>query len=239
MRSGDAASSNGAVTAAPPVFVVVPVKDQLRHTRGIVEQLAVQGGYDRLFVFDNGSGRETAAFLARRDGQGGVEVVDAAGWSLHDMWQEGVDRARARSTTCDVAILNNDLRLGPRFLASLSTSLRSHPTLWAVSPRYDDRRIEGIEYVSGTFKDGGLAGFAYMVRGEAFDHVAFDRRFLWWYGDDDLVAQIEALGRKVAITGATWVEHVDGGSQTLQHVAGIVPQLAADRIRMLRKWGYA
>ena len=239
MRSGDAASSNGAVTAGPPVFVVVPVKDQTRHTRGIVEQLAVQGGYDRLFVLDNGSSQETAAFLARCDGQAGVEVIDAAGWPLHDMWQEGVDRARARSATCDVAILNNDLRLGPRFLASLSASLRSDPALWAVSPRYDDRRIKGIEYVSGTFKDRGLAGFAYMVRGEAFDHVAFDRRFHWWYGDDDLVAQIEARGRKVAITGATWVEHVDGGSQTLQHVDGIGPQLAADRARMLRKWGYA
>lgn len=226
------------MTVTPPVFVVVPVKDQLRHTRGIIEQLAAQGDYHRLLVFDNGSGSETKAYLAACDGQHGVEVVDAAGRSLHAMWQEGVDRARARSKVCDVAILNNDLRLGPRFLASLSASLRSDPGLWAVSPRYDDRSIEGIEYVSGTFKDDGLAGFAYMVRGEAFDHITFDRRFHWWYGDDDLVAQIEALGHKVAITGATWVDHVDGGSQTLQHVADIWPRLAADWQLMLDKWGH-
>lgn len=226
------------MSGAPPVFVVVPVRDELRHTRGIVEQLVAQGGYERLFVFDNGSGPETKAFLAGHAGRDGVEVVDADGWSLYDMWQDGVDRARVSSTVCDVAILNNDLCLGPRFLVSLSASLRSEPGLWAVSPRYDDRRIEGLEYVSGTFKDDGLAGFAYMVRGEAFEHVAFDASFHWWYGDDDLVAQIEALGHKVAITGATWVEHVDGGSQTLRHVDGVFPRLVADRKLMLQKWGH-
>lgn len=226
------------MTDTPPVVVVVPVKDQLRLTRGIIEQLVTQGGYERFLLYDNGSGPETAAFLASQDGQTSIEVIDAAGWSLHDMWQDGVDRARARRDVCDVAILNNDLRLGPRFLASLSDSLRSDPALWAVSPRYDTRLIEGIEYVTGTFKDDGLAGFAYMVRGEAFDHIAFDRRFNWWYGDDDLVAQIEAHGHKVGITGATWVEHVDDGSQTMQHRSDIWPQLAADWEHMLRKWGH-
>jgi hypothetical protein len=226
------------VSQAPPVFVVVPVKDQLDHTRGIVEQLVAQGGYERAFVLDNGSGPQTRDYLAGCDGRSDIEVIDADAWPLHDMWQHGVDRARARSAVCDVAILNNDLRLGPRFLPALSASLRSDPALWAVSPRYDARPIGGVEYVSGTFKDGGIAGFAYMVRGEAFDHIAFDRGFHWWYGDDDLIAQIEQGGHKVALTGATWVEHLDGGSQTLQHRTDIWPQLAADWERMLWKWGH-
>ena len=222
----------------PPAMAIIPVKDQLHHTRSILKQLVDQGGYERVFVFDNGSGPETAEYLNGCHGQAGIEVVDAAGWALHDMWQDGVDRARARTAGCDIAILNNDLHLGPRFLAGLSASLCSDPALWAVSPRYDDRPIEGIEYVSGTFKDRGLAGFAFMVRGEAFDRIAIDRGFHWWFGDDDLVAQIEQHGRKVAITDATWVEHIDGGSQTLKDQDDIWPQLAADWMLMRRKWGH-
>lgn len=224
------------MTSSRPVVVIVPVLDQLHHTRSLLEQLVDQGGYERLLVFDNGSGPETAEFLAVCDGTAGIEVFDAAGWHLHAMWQDGVDRAR--TVDCDIAILNNDLRLGPCFLTSLSESLCSDPALWAVSPRYDNRAIEGIEYVSGTFKDGGLAGFAYMVRGEAFDHVAFDPSFHWWFGDDDLVAQIEQCGHKVALTSATWVEHVGGGSQTLKTRDDLWPQLAADWLSMLRKWGH-
>ena len=36
--------------------------------------------------------------------------------------------------------------------------------------------------MSSTFKDGGLAGFAFMVRGEVFDRLTFDEDFAWWYG---------------------------------------------------------
>jgi hypothetical protein len=223
----------------PPVFVVIPVRDQLAHTRCIIEQLVEQGGYERIFIYDNGSALPTLAYLNDCHGVDGIEVVPAVGWRLYAMWQDGVRRCRARAADCDVAILNNDLRLGPRFLESLSRSLRSDAAPWAISPRYDDWPDQGIEYVSGTFKDRGLAGFAYMVRSEAFDHVAFDLGFHWWFGDDDLVAQIEMHGHKVAVTGDTWVEHVDGGSQTLRHQPGILPELAADWDRMVAKWGHS
>lgn len=221
------------------MFVIVPVKDQLEHTRGIIDQLTAQGGYEAVFVYDNGSRRQTAELLARRDGHYGVEVIDAAGWPLYEMWQRGVERARERAEACDIAVLNNDLRLGPDFLRSLGATLRSEPALWAVSPRYDDRPISGTEYVSGTFKDGGLAGFAFVTRGEAFDQLAFDAGFNVWFGDDDLVAQIEQAGHKVALTSATWVEHIDGGGHTLRQRPDLCEELRADKERMIAKWHHS
>jgi hypothetical protein len=220
------------------MFVVVPVKDHLPFTRGIVEQLVTQGGFDALLVYDNGSADETAGYLSEVHGSAGVAVVDAAGWGLYEMWQDGVDRARRRAAVCDVAILNNDLVLGPRFLESLSTALRSDDALWAVSPRYDDRQIDGIQYVSGTFKDDGLAGFAFVVRGEAFDHLAFDPSFELWFGDDDLVAQIERAGRKVGITDATWVDHIGGRGHTMRMRPDFESQQMSDATRMITKWGH-
>lgn len=222
---------------APPIEVLIPVRDQHHLTESLLDQLQDQGGYAGITVFDNGSGPAGARWLAGRTGRGGVDVVDAAGSGIYDMWQDGVERARHRSPGCDVAILNNDLVVGPDFLGALGRALHSDTKLWAVSPRYDDRSIDGVEYVTGTWKGGGLAGFAFLVRGTAFDHIAFDRSFHVWFGDDDLVAQIERLGRKVGITGDTWVEHVDGGSQTLRRRRGVIELLARDYERMIAKWG--
>jgi hypothetical protein len=221
-----------------PVHVVVPVLDNLELTRDLLGDLWAQGGYDTITVFDNGSRRETKAWLAEQAEAGRIQVVDAIGWRLYRMWNEGVRRARDRSPICDVAILNNDLRLGPRFLASLSATLRADRRLWAVSPTYAGRTVDGVEHVGGTYKDGGLAGFAFMVRGEVFGPLAFDEEFEWWFGDDDIVAQIERSGGRVAITGDTWVHHVNGGSQTiLGRVPDVYEPLERDYARMLAKWG--
>ncbi len=220
-----------------PVHVVLPVRDHLGMTRAVIEDLRAQGGCERIRVYDNGSGPATVDWLAsQRD----LEAVDAAGWPLYAMWNDGVRRAMAGTPVCDVAILNNDLRLGPAFLRSLSTALRSRPDLWAVCPAYDGHTNGAVDLVTGTYKDGGLAGFAFMVRGEVFDRVGFDEDFHWWFGDDDLVAQIHDRGGLVAIARTTWVEHVNGGSQTmLDRVPGIWPDLIADYERMLAKWGHA
>ena len=226
--------------APVPVHVVIPVLDQLQLTKDLLGDLWDQGGYERITVLDNGSNGETVRWLTEQAGAGRIELVDASGWRLYRMWNEGVRRARAETPACDLAILNNDLRLGPRFLASLSDALRADASLWAVSPSYDGTPSPGVELVRGTCKDGGLAGFAFMVRGEAFDDFSFDEDFEWWFGDDDLVAQIEHHGGKVGIVGDTWVIHVDGGSQTMiSRVPDVYEQLLRDYERMVAKWGHA
>ena len=158
-----------------PTYVVIPVKDQLELTQRIVAQLQAQGATKAIIVFDNGSTDGTAAWLQHVSGCSGVEFVDAADLTLHQMWNRGVAMARARDAVCNVAILNNDLVLGPDFCPSLASALRTDPELWAVSPVYDARAIGGVQYVESTFKNQGLAGFAFMVRGEAFDEVVLRR----------------------------------------------------------------
>lgn len=220
------------------ISVVIPVKDNLPLTRGIVGQLHEQGGFDDLTVFDNGSGRRTRRYLEHEASVGRLRHVDAAGFTLHQMWNRGADLARARDPRGMVAFLNNDLRLGPGFLAGLSSALGADAKLWAVSPNYDGRSVQGVEYVTSTYRRGGLAGFAFMVKAEAFDRVRFDERFEWWFGDDDLVAQIESLGYKVGIAGDVAVEHIAGGSQTVQYKRDFIEAIRRDRRRMADKWGF-
>ena len=224
------------MAADVPTFAVMPVKERLDLTRRLVDHLAAEGVYKRLFVLDNGSVDGTAAWLRRQPVHKMIEPVDASGMGIYGMWNLGVRLARDHHPTANVAVLNNDIRTGPQFLARLAAGLRSRPDLWVVSPNYDRRVVRGVEYVRSTFKRGGLAGFAFMARGEVFDEISFDEGFRWWYGDDDFVAQVEASGGRAGIVGDATVEHIGGGAQTIKYTPQVLADIERDRRRMWAKW---
>lgn len=221
-----------------PTFVVVPVKGRLPLTRNLVTQLAAEADYDEIFVLDNGSDDGTWDWLRRQQERGRLEAVAAPSLGIYQLWNLGVDLARKRHPDPNVAILNNDLRIGPLLLPRLAAGLRSAPDLWAVSPNYDGRSVKGVQYVHSTFKRRGLAGFAFMARGAIFDQVSFDEAFEWWYGDDDFVAQAEARGGRVGIVGEATVEHIGGGAQTVHYTPERLAAIERDRRRMWAKWGH-
>ncbi len=231
----------------PPTFVVIPVKGQHYYTDSVLRQLAAQKGYHRIFVYDNGADSDPYAGYVPDE----CEIIPAAGMSIHEMWNAGIRKARAQYVACNIAILNNDLNIGPKFLEGLVEGLRCDESLWAVSPNYDGRNIPGGEVVpvrgiaagrmDGT---GGLAGFAFMVRGELYDHglPLFDEQFEFWYGDNDFTATVEALGGRLGIVQNVHVEHIDGGSKTAGDGTRRLksPELEAmaarDRERFEAKW---
>lgn len=231
--------------AVPPTFVVIPVKGQHEYTESLLRQLAPQQGHNKIFVFDNASESDPyLGFVPDR-----CEVIPAEGMGLHQMWNEGIRRAKQGYTACNIAVLNNDLNIGPRFLEGLAQALRAHQELWAVSPNYDGRTFEGdilaVRGIAAGRMDGtgGLAGFAFMVKGELFDHglPLFDEQYQIWYGDNDFVANIEALGGICGIVKDVLVEHIDGGSKTAGDGSSrLRPELkaaaAADRAYFEEKW---
>jgi hypothetical protein len=91
---------------------------------------------------------------------------------------------------------------------------------------------------------GGLAGFAFMVKGELFDHglPLFWEELELWYGDNDFAANVESLGGMLGIVKHTTVEHIDGGSKTAGDGKKRLrsPELEAmaarDRVRFEEKW---
>ena len=228
-----------------PVYVVVPVKDRVDVTRRLLSELMRQGGFKELFIFDNGSTPVAARHLeevaAGLEGAARIMIVPAAGMNLHAMWNDGVRMATAAAGgACDVAILNNDLAIGPDFLGGLSSALRSDDRLWAVSPNYDHRLGSGVELTTSTAKNGGLAGFAFMVRGECFadGRLTFDEEYQWLFGDDDLVAQVEAADARVGIALDIEVLHLGGGSQSVRDMDLSWPTIAVDQQRMADRWGH-
>lgn len=212
--------------------VVIPVKDRLDLTEPLVNQLAEQGGYDDIFIFDNGSGPETKEWLAD---QTTASVVDAEGWNIHEMWNCGLDMSDG-----PVTVLNNDLRLGEGFLTGLAAALVDDPSLAAICPNYDNRPgtgVQHVEHLANRQVNGirGLAGFAFMLAADWADTYRFPEELVWWYGDNHLIDSIVQAGRKAGVACGVSVEHIDGGSQTGGNWRRFRAEIQADR-RWYKNW---
>lgn len=233
----------------PPTFVVIPVKGEHEYTESLLRQLAAQRGYTRIFVYDNGHDTDPYTGFVPDE----CDIIPAAGLSIHEMWNAGIRKAKQQYAAFNIAILNNDLNIGPRFLEGLAEGLRSHEALWAVSPNYDGRDFEGdILAVKGIAAGrmngtGGLAGFAFMVKGELYDHglPLFDEQYELWYGDTDFAFTVDALGGVLGIVKGVTVEHIDGGSKTAGdgksrlRSAEFRAMAERDRVRFEKKWQQA
>jgi hypothetical protein len=239
-------------------FAVVPVKDQFAYTTSIVFQLRKQA-VDAIVVVDNGSGKKTRNWLESQDD---IVLLDAPDAGIHEMWNMGAAFALTASPAgCDVAFLNNDLNLGEGCIAQLSHALRENGDLAVVCPNYDGRVIAGdgggyisldgenragdfdsLEYRSDICANrydgtGGIAGFAFMVRGELFHRYRFPEDCKWWFGDNDLLLTVQAMGLRSAIVLDASCEHLDGGGKTGSwDTPEMQAQLKADQDAFVAKW---
>ncbi len=217
-------------------------------TRGDVDLREVVESLPReweIIVYDNGADEDPYTGYTPDE----CDVIPAAGLSIHEMWNAGIRAAKAGYATFNIAFLNNDLNIGPKFLEGLAEKLRCDERLWVVSPNYDGRTFDGdilaVKGIAGGKMDGtgGLAGFAFMVKGELYDHglPLFDDYELW-YGDTDFALTVDAMGGILGIVKDTTVEHIDGGSKTAGDGSSRLksPELRAmaerDRVRFEKKW---
>lgn len=228
-------------------FVVIPVKNQAKLTKDLLEQLGEQGGFDEILVFDNGSERKTRNMLESwaTNSPSYARLFDAAGVSIHDMWNAGAEYAIDRDPDAHVVFLNNDLRLGPDFIERLTGKFAVDKNILAVSANYDGRQIDGpVQQVFGICAGrydgtGGLAGFAFAVRGEWFSKgYRFPEWARWWFGDNDLCLSIYEAGGMTVVAGDATVEHLDGGSVTTRTIADeqFVKQIEQDQVEFEKRW---
>lgn len=221
--------------SASAVTVVIPVKDELELTRGLVSQLRSQGGYSEILLFDNGStDPEMRRWLESQDVAEVFDASDCPG-GISQMWNAGIAEAINRHRgLADVVFLNNDVRLGPQFLQRLVAGLR-HSGAQAVSASYDARPGRGVLPVRGICANrydgtGGLAGFAFALSAEWLaGGFRFDEDMAWWYSDNDLCLSIDKAGGWYGIVTDAACEHVGGGSNTE------TPDWWQDRIEQDRK----
>lgn len=226
----------GGIGIAPAKTVaIIPTKTD-RLAVDMIDQL--DGHVDEIVIVDNGLGAvpdDRATYL------------DGAGMGIHEMWNLGIDHAlEAHGHRTRIAFLNDDLRLGDGFIGHLATALDAGaPTLIAVSGNYDGRTanvpvVDVTDICAGRYDGtGGLAGFAFMVRGDYFTSgYRFPVECRWYFGDNDLMAAINAVPEyRAGIVIAAEVEHLDGGSKTGDwNSPEMLAQLDADRAAFEARW---
>jgi len=239
----------GHLVSPAKTVAVIPTAGRDGMISDLVDQLVEQGNCDEIIVIDTAPE---------------VIVIDTApeGWSssdgvtllsgdptagIHAWWNQGIEYAiEEHGHRVRIAILNDDLRLGDGFMARMAEALDSGaPQLAAVSGNYDARPGAGLvqevtDICAGRYDGtGGLAGFAFMVRGDWFTSgYRFPAECKWWYGDNDVVQAMVVGGYKVGIALRAEVEHLDGGGKTAGDwmAPEYAAQLEADREAFEARW---
>lgn len=219
------------------VDIVMPVRNQAHLTASICNQLLDQDGWERCWIFDNGSIDATAPLLTTLDDR--FKPVLAGGRLIYEMWDQGFRAARGSGAEY-VAIINNDLQLAPGTFTRMGQAFAQDQGTALVYPDYDLEVSRGawdagLRYTSGTYRHGGMSGFCFALRSAAVDWAPLvDSRFLWWGGDDDIAFNLEARGWSQARMEGLPVDHLHEGTAR-HHDLGEVK--AADMARIIEKWG--
>lgn len=156
-----------------------------------------------------------------------------AKWNQGLAWAEQEARAEGRERW-NVLFLNDDCAIDVAdVVPKLSRALRQSAENAVAYPNVhfgDGRGV--VETHSDTYAGQTLAGFCFMVRGEAA--YAFDESMPWWYSDADLERRVRADGYKVVCVLDAVVDH----KRPMESTRGaLLDQARRDEATFARKWG--
>ncbi len=232
----------------PQVNVVIPTIGTSRMVIDLLQQITEMDddAVRQVIVFDNGMDQATKDLCNFFPN---IRVINAYHKNIYEMWNMGVKEVLSTHPNDYIAILNDDLLLvSDRFFTKLVEPLDMMDDVWATCGNYDVsgyamgkyRDIEDFyRYTTGTFKDGGFAGFCFAVKAEAYIHglPLFEEKYHWWYGDDDFVHSIHKAQKRTTMSNLAVFEHIGGGSQSVvQYTPSFNEMVAKDQEVYMRKW---
>lgn len=157
--------------------------------------------------------------------------------SIYATWNAGMTHGVNRMLP--VACLNDDIQLPP---GSINVALECLPGRAIVGLQHVGgdmavRRVEvghqGMKAAWGTYRDGGVPGFAFVVDPTRCARV--DPGFTWWYGDDDLVQGTLAKGEACVVAVGAPVFHPEP-SKSGNQMPWIAEAIARDERLFCERW---
>ena len=221
-------SERGPVAQAPAVSIVILAHDTPDEVEALLASIVAHTDdpYEVVLV-DNGSsptGRDRHAALAQRYGARLVALEQNLSFSIAN--NIGI----ASSSGSEVALLNSDVLVTPRWLETLRAALHAGTDIGAVGPRsnfaprqqggvwLDDSSPQGVEEFGRGFNHSDparwfdvdwLGGFALLARRDALDAIGgFDEAIEWFAGEDIALSRtLQAHGWRTVCAGDTFVYH--------------------------------
>jgi len=212
-------------------WIMIPTcgaSPQLIH---LVTRLSTRG-YRVCVVINNVDDRTELKLVGQVVNAGGYVFLWPEQANIYEVWNWAIMRAQ-KAGASSLAILNDDIEIDPDDVYRLDTFLVMNNKLAIVGWDYGQRPLGDLLYVRGSFRKGGVGGFAFSVKPERVPYV--DERFNWWGGDDDLFAQTEANGYRLAIAPGAHVIHYTSTSANAN--PSVYDRCGEDRQLLLDKWG--
>lgn len=167
------------------------------------------------------------------------------GIGIYEAWAHILAEARwMHAETC--VVLNDDVWIDPVSVLLAAATLQrvtAHPggrarkvgiVGWDPdAPVMSRPDVAAYQPVSGTYREGGITGFAWAV--DPADGFGVDIRFGWWGGDDDLVWTVIECGFDAIKMAGVGVEHDTSTSSTQR--PEVLESIDADRELLRSKWG--
>lgn len=198
------------------ILTAIPTRDRFDLLAPLLTSLLSGNAGELVLVMDNGYSEESRKSL---DQWAAVEpnllVADCHGQSIYQMWNFAIDFANEIEARF-LCLLNDDVAIPTYGVQALAKALDNDPELWVVSPNYHGTAAyqhPGVRYVTGTYKNGGMAGFAFMF--DPSRPLRFDEAFQFWGGDDDFAHQVTRAGGKIGIVMGLACEHHGGATSGL------------------------
>lgn len=222
--------------------VVIPSIGCSARLSGVV-RAGLASGADEVAVLENqdGSRHDPTALMRLHDDDmlKQTRYERLPGLGLYAIWNRGMAIAQNDKPGPAIAvILNDDIEIPSGTIRLLINTLKANPSIAVLGADYKTPHLDPLDeptinYCRGTYRSGGIGGFAFACRA---DLCRVDEQFEWWGGDDDLVNSAVQAGFRTAVLLGAPVRHPEPETSAVKF-----PELNEakdrDRARMLAKWG--
>lgn len=221
-------------TRAVMNIAAIPVKNKIEWTAPLVEHLLLHDELERVWVYDNGSTDDTIVWIKNRQRiDPRLSLIEVPGLRLYDIWNRAIKDANTfcfKNEKCNLAILNNDIRLPPYAIRDMTALAREgNFQIAAVDPTrtglytfsigwWDLSRAlpPPIEPYCEKMHLGDRIGWAFVVATEFWkdEEYAIHPDFVHYFGDDDLYRRAMERGGNACVVrgiGCDHAESVTGG----------------------------
>lgn len=221
--------------ALSKIDVVIPTKTNASGLQLLISQLLKEPKVDRILVVGDG---EEGRVLGRAlpPSVSFISVPSESG--IHVMWNHGLDLVKDNH----VAFINDDVKIEPGTMDKLCAALDANDDYGLVCPVYWDGGLTEDRITTTTCRGrydgtGGIAGFCFVLAADVAQNYRFDERMTWWYGDDDVVRSVDAMGKSNVIVSGTRIFHEHSKTIKSSPPKAFAELVEQDRVIYERKWG--
>ncbi len=217
------------------IIAAIPVRNNLKWTAPLVEQLLLGDDVTEVWIYDNGSRKDTEEWVKNRaliDSR--LMYLDMKHLRLYDMWSRMIKEA-ATIKDCRLAILNNDIRLPHMALKIMAESMDGYQIATVDPSKSSFDPIEALAAIEVNWQD--KVGYAFMVDPEFWkdvqDPIAPSLR-IWW-GDDDLFRRAQERGGRICRLMGLGINHSQMSSDS-EYPGDKWADVELDRAEFARLW---